>query len=219
MTGIARAETILFATLTLLVTLCAGVYAHFTGEVDLNHQLIIAFSFVSLGILVKYGDEAFDTPSFSRRSATVLAVPTGIWMGTLILLDADSATIFIGILLALFLAAKYDNLAFRLGAIIAGGMGLYAILFAHSPEMLLGTVAVFVAAYIDERINDLESVDRGSTLGTKLLRQRPVLKVTILVLCSLSVLSSYLYFFAFLGFDFGYSMVESLSKGGVAHGS
>ncbi|NYT12053.1 MAG: hypothetical protein GKC03_05805 [Methanomassiliicoccales archaeon] len=214
-----RREALFFGLLTVLVTICAGVYAHMMGEVNLNHQLVIAFSFVSLGMLIKYGDQAFDTDVFSRRSATVLAIPGGIWMGALILLDVDSATIFLGLLLALMVAAKYDNIAFKLGFLIAGGIGLYAAVIAPSPEMLVGMIAVFGAAFIDEKINDVDWVERGDTPAGWILRQRPVLKMTILLLCALSILSSYLYFFAFLGFDFGYSFIESLSKGGIGIGS
>jgi hypothetical protein len=214
-----RREALFFGLLTVLVTICAGVYAHEMGEVSLNHQLVIAFSFVSLGMLIKYGDQAFDTDVFSRRSATVLAIPGGIWMGTLILMDVDSAAIFLGLLLALMIAAKYDNIAFKMGFLIAGGIGLYAVVIAPSPEMLVGISSVFAAAFIDEKINDIEWVEKADTPTGWILRQRPVLKVTILMLCALSILSSYLYFFAFLGFDFGYSFVESISKGGIGTGS
>jgi hypothetical protein len=214
-----RREALFFGLLTVLVTICAGVYAYEMGEVSLNHQLVIAFSFVSLGMLIKYGDQAFDTDVFSRRSATVLAIPGGIWMGTLILMDVDSAAIFLGLLLALMIAAKYDNIAFKMGFLIAGGIGLYAVVIAPSPEMLVGISSVFAAAFIDEKINDIEWVEKADTPTGWILRQRPVLKVTILMLCALSILSSYLYFFAFLGFDFGYSFVESISKGGIGTGS
>jgi hypothetical protein len=213
-----KREALLFGILTVVVTIVAGVYAHLMGEVDLNHQLIIAFSFVSLGMLIKYGDQAFDTDAFSRRSATLLAIPGGIWMGALIFMDVDSATIFIGLLLALMLAAKYDNIAFKLGFVIAGGIGFYAIFFGPSSVMLAGVVAVFGAALLDEKVNDLETVERADTPVRLILRQRPFLKLTILALCALSVLSSYLYFFAFLGFDFGYSFVEAISKGGIGYG-
>lgn len=212
-------EALFFGILTVLVTICAGAYAYLMDEMNLNQQLVIAFSFVSLGMLIKYGDQAFDTDVFSRRSATILAIPGGIWMGALILLDVDSATIFLGLLLALMIAAKYDNIAFKLGFLIAGGIGLYAAVIAPSPEMLVGIVVVFGAAFIDERINDVEWVERADTPAAWILRQRPVLKVAILVLCMLSILSSYLYFFAFLGFDFGYSFIESISKGGISSGS
>jgi hypothetical protein len=212
-------EALFFGLLTVLVTICAVVYADQMGEVNLNHQLVIAFSFVSLGMLIKYGDQAFDTDVFSRRSATILAIPGGIWMGALILLDVDSATIFLGLLLALMVAAKYDNMAFKLGFLIAGGIGLYAAVIAPSPEMLVGIIAVFGAAFIDEKINDVEWVERADTPAGWILRQRPVLKGTILILCALSILSSYLYFFAFLGFDFGYAFVESISKGGIGTGT
>jgi hypothetical protein len=186
----------------------ALAYAHafmLEGMAD-DLQVLIPFSFVSLGMLIKYGDQAFDEDCFSKRSAFMLAAPSGIWMGSMIALDYDSATIFIGLLLALLLAAKYDNVAFKVGFAAALMITTISIVFEVGGFDPLGVLLVGAAAYVDERTNDLEASGRIGSL----LQQRPFLKVAVLIMCLFGIFSSFMYFFAFMGFDFGYSLVESI---------
>jgi hypothetical protein len=173
-------------------------------------MILIPFSFVTLGMLVKYGDEAFDSKAFSRNVSTAISIPCGIWMGALILYDPGSATILIGLLLALLVAAKYDNDAFRLGFLVAGAMALASFVNFPDNASLLGVVVVFFAAYADEVVSDMADVRSGP--GWDVLRARPLLKVAVLALCLVGILPSLLYFFAFMGFDLGYSFVESYAR-------
>ncbi|MFP4545463.1 MAG: hypothetical protein ACLFPN_01270 [Methanomassiliicoccales archaeon] len=200
-----------FVLLTVAVTALGWGYTFLRGELGLFRQILVPFSFVTLGMLVKYGDQAFDTGSFDRRAATLLAVPGGLWMGSLIVLDMDSATIFTGLLLALLVAAKYDNFAFRLSFAIAGTMALASFLVHPVAPEWLAALPVFGAALVDEKVNDLEWVEEPRGWRERVLAQRPFLKVAVLCLCLVGALSSLLYFFAFLGFDFAYSWVESVS--------
>lgn len=210
-----RRRAFLFGALVAITTIAAWIYTFAIDEIESSSKLLIYLSFVSLGMLIKYGDQAFDEDVFSRRAAVALAVPGGVWMGSLMVIDIDSWTIFIGLLLGLLVAAKYDNLAFKIGFLIAGGMGVLGMIVLH-PTLTeaIGVMLVFAAALVDEKVNDMEWVRRGTRKHHLLLRERPFLKLTILVMCALSLLSSYLYFFAFLGFDFGYSFVEALSGQG-----
>lgn len=206
-----RCKLMLLAVITSTITVIGCIYIFLIEGSDPWHRIPILFSFVSLGILIKYGDQAFDDQVFNQKYALILAIPAGFWMGALIALDTGSATIFIGLLFALLIAAKYDNLAFQIGFLIATVTGIIGLVLNSCSIDLIGVGLVFVAAYMDERINELECVERRTTLFTKILKERPFLKLMVLLLSSISILSSYLYFFAFLAFDFGYSFMECVS--------
>jgi hypothetical protein len=74
-----------------------------------------------------------------------------------------------------------------------------------------------LAAFADEVLSD-----RGDRMPagrlSRILKERLVLKVAVLLLCAVAILPTYLYFIAFLGFDTGYSFVEQISvSGGIGH--
>jgi hypothetical protein len=161
---------------------------------------------------VKYGDQVFDLNIGSKRKAILLSVPIGLLMGALIFLDEGSATIFIGLLLALLIASKYDNIAFKLGFVVAGSIAVLAVLNGNAFH-LVGALAVMVAAFADEVLSDRGDRMKGGTLAL-VLKERPVLKAAVLVLCLVGALPTLLYFIAFLGFDTGYSFVEQISLSG-----
>jgi hypothetical protein len=202
--------------LTVALIIIAWSYTWFSKEVPLHHQLLIPFAFVTLGMAIKYGDQVFDIGIGSKRSALLLAVPTGALMGALIFMDEGSATIFIGLLLALLIASKYDNLAFQLGFVAAGALTILAVLNGN-PFHGVGAIVVMLAAFADEVLSD-----RGDRMPdgrlSRILKERLVLKVAVLLLCAVAILPTYLYFIAFLGFDTGYSFVEQISvSGGIGH--
>jgi len=206
----------LYFSLTVLLILVAWTYTWFSREVPLHHHLLIPFAFVTLGMAIKYGDQVFDLNIGSKRKAILLSVPIGLLMGALIFLDEGSATIFIGLLLALLIASKYDNLAFKLGFVVAGSIAVLSVLNGN-PFHLIGALVVMGAAFADEVLSDRgDRMDEGKT--ALLLKERPVLKAAVLVLCLVGALPTLLYFIAFLGFDTGYSFVEQISlSGGIGH--
>lgn len=206
----------IYFSLTVVLILVAWTYTWFSREVPLHHQLLIPFAFVTLGMAIKYGDQVFDLNIGSKRKAILLSVPIGLLMGALIFLDEGSATIFIGLLLALLVASKYDNLAFKLGFVVAGSIAVLAVLNGN-PFHMIGALAVMAAAFADEVLSDQGDRMDGGTLSL-VLKERPVLKVAVLVLCLVGALPTLLYFIAFLGFDTGYSFVEQISlSGGIGH--
>lgn len=205
-----------YFSLTVVLILVAWTYTWFSREVPLHHQLLIPFAFVTLGMAIKYGDQVFDLNIGSKRKAILLSIPIGLLMGALIFLDEGSATIFIGLLLALLIASKYDNLAFKLGFVVAGSIAVLAVLNGN-PFHMIGALAVMAAAFADEVLSDRGDRMDGGTLAL-VLKERPVLKVAVLVLCLVGALPTLLYFIAFLGFDSGYSFVEQISlSGGIGH--
>ncbi|MHC1679893.1 MAG: hypothetical protein AB9860_01405 [Methanomassiliicoccales archaeon] len=202
----------LYFSLTVILILVAWTYTWFSREVPLHHHLLIPFAFVTLGMAIKYGDQVFDLNIGSKRKAILLSVPIGVLMGALIFLDEGSATIFIGLLLALLIASKYDNIAFKLGFVVAGSIAVLAVLNGN-PFHLVGALAVMVAAFADEVLSDRGDRMDGGVMSM-VLKERPVLKVAVLVLCLVGALPTLLYFIAFLGFDTGYSFVEQISLSG-----
>jgi len=205
-----------YFSLTILLIVIAWTYTWFSREVPLHHHLLIPFAFVTLGMAIKYGDQVFDLNIGSKRRAVLLSVPTGLLMGALIFLDEGSATIFIGLLLALLIASKYDNIAFKLGFVVAGSIAVLSVMNGN-PFHLVGALAVMGAAFADEMLSDRGDGMEGGLLALA-LKERPVLKVAVLFLCLLGALPTLLYFIAFLGFDTGYSFVEQISlSGGIGH--
>ncbi len=202
----------LYFSLTVILILVAWTYTWFSREVPLHHHLLVPFAFVTLGMAIKYGDQVFDLNIGSKRKAILLSVPIGLLMGALIFLDEGSATIFIGLLLALLIASKYDNIAFKLGFVVAGSIAVLSVLNGN-PFHLVGALAVMIAAFADEVLSDRGDRMEGGKIAL-LLKERPVLKVAVLVLCLVGALPTLLYFIAFLGFDSGYSFVEQISLSG-----
>jgi hypothetical protein len=207
----ARRSVLVYGLATVAVMVIAWAHAFWFGHTWTFLQIIVPFSFVLLGMLIKYGDVSFDDGEFDQKVSKAIAVPCGLWMGALIITDPDSATIFIGLLLALLLASKYDNTAFRLGFAAAGIMAIISFKDFPNNANYIGVVVVFAAAFLDEKASDWADRRDGGSMLARLLKERPILKVAILLLCVTAALSSYLYFFAFLGFDLGYSFVERLS--------
>ena len=213
MMGRARASKrlIIYSSLTVGMAIVAWLYALFFDQASILRDLFVPLSFLGLGMLIKYGDQAFDEGAYSKRTSLALAVPGGLWMGSLIAVDRGSATIFLGILIALLLARKYDNLAFQMGFVVALLIGSAGMLTGVGSFDVLGAVVVLAAAFVDEKANDLPGVDGGTSRTAIALHHRPFLKIAVLALCLVGILPSLMYFFAFLAFDFGYVLVEALS--------
>lgn len=201
----------IFSILALVMTLAAWLHGAVFDRNDLAFNILVPASFLGLGILIKYGDQAYDAGTYSKRNTIALALPGGIWLGSLMAVDPGSATIFFGVLLALLLAGKLDNLAFKAGFAMALSIFLVSVVLGGGGMDVIGMLVVLVFAYVDERVNDLPWVDSGRGWKAGMLRNRPFLKVAVLVLCLIGLLPSLMYFFAFMAFDLGYSVVEALS--------
>ncbi|MDW5562506.1 MAG: hypothetical protein SA339_04695 [Methanomassiliicoccus sp.] len=216
----ANQRLFIYSVLATVMTLAALFHGVVFQRSDLVMDVLIPASFLGLGVMIKYGDQAYDTDSYQRRTALLLAFPGGIWLGALMAVDLGSATIFVGILVALLMAGKLDTLAFRIGAIVAIIIEAAALLTGFGTIDPVGVIMIIVFAFIDERVNDLPWVDNGRGWMAMLFHNRPFLKVAVLALCLVGFLPSLLYFFAFMAFDLGYSAVEahSLRRGAVAVG-
>ncbi|NLI74370.1 MAG: hypothetical protein GX369_06340 [Euryarchaeota archaeon] len=205
-----RSALPLFTTLAFASAILAALVGYFIDDIGPIYSLFVPVSLLIIGALVKYGDQAFDSDAYCKKTAIYLALPTGVWLGALIMLDESIAVIFIGMLLALLVARKYDNVAFRLAFAVAITLSLAALLIIHGNISLIGIAVTFILALLDEKIDALPADDDYNTLAI-IMRQRPLLKIGVFVLCITGVLPSFIYLFAFLSFDFGYSMVDVAS--------
>lgn len=201
---------VFFSGIMALITVVIGYAFILLGSQFNLVTLLLPFSYLILGFLIKYGDQAYDEGLFSRRKALLLAFPSGILLGSLMALDSGTATIAIGLLFSLLLAGKYDNYGFVAGFIISISISIVAILHGLGSPHMGGILLVGAASYIDEWADD--RAEGWANMFACLLRQRPFLKIMVLALCITGILDSYLYFFIFLSFDFGYSFMGELSQ-------
>jgi hypothetical protein len=212
----ARWSTFLFGALSLITVL--GGYWLIMGWEDPSWVVyLLPVSYLLLGALIKFGDQAYDEGTFSRRTAFALAFPSGVLLGTLMALDNGTATIAIGLLLSLMLAGKYDNRGFVAGFLISISISILAMFYGLATPDIAGVLLVGMASYLDEWAD--ARAEGGTGILPRILCQRPFLKVMVLLLCVSGILDSYLYFLIFLSFDFGYSFMEYYSRiiGAVAH--
>jgi hypothetical protein len=172
--------------------------------------LLIVLAFPLLGGLIKYGDQSYDSGRFSKRISFVLALPGGVLMGSLILWDKGSATIFIGMLVALLIAAKYDNPAFKLGFAVAAVFALVSFINFPNNFDLLGAGLVALSAFADEVGSDRADKSGSRSVLWRAMKERPFMKAAVLFLCAVGIINSFAYLFAFLAFDLAYSFVERI---------
>ena len=172
--------------------------------------ILIVLAYPLLGGLIKYGDQSYDSGRFSKRNSLILALPAGVIMGSLILWDKSSATIFIGMLLALLFAAKYDNLAFKLGFAVAAVFALISFMNFPNNFDLLGAGLILMSAFADEIGSDQADRSGSRSFIWRLMKERPFMKVTVMFLCAVGIINSFAYLFAFLAFDLAYSFVERI---------
>lgn len=204
----------IYSLLAAVMTMAAWVHGVIFDRTELIMDILVPTSFLCLGMMMKFGDQAYDADVYPRRTALLLAFPGGVWLGSLMAVDTGSATIFMGVLLGLLCARKLDNQAFLIGAATATVIEVFALFSGIGTISLAGAVLVTVFAFVDEKANDLPWVDNGRGWKAVLFHNRPFLKAAVLLLCLAGLLPSLMYFFAFLAFDLGYSAVEAFSLKG-----
>lgn len=185
---------------------------------QLAHDLAILVAYLLVGMSIKYIDQAFDMGVFSKKIATLLAVPTGVLMGVMMVLDPPSASIFLAIALAVAAANKIDNIAFRIGI---GLLILIPVFFSNIIQLLwLPFGLLFLAGLADEFGNDWSDNYRSNHRSQKktlfgntasfFFSHRMIMKLAMLGLVAFQQLPL-AYFPAFLLFDLGYRITEEIS--------
>lgn len=188
-----------------------------------EYELFIILSYALLGAGIKYIDQAYDIGTFNKKKANFVAVPVGILMAYLIILDSPSTTIFFSIFVIVALTKKIDNPAFYIGT---GILLILPIIFYTVMEIKWLPFGILIfSGIIDEIGNDWadkrikkKNLNNFSNMGNSLIHNigekfflhRFVMKLAILLLVILS-LFSWAYLLAFLLFDLMYLFVEQYS--------
>jgi len=196
---------------------------------ELAKGLGLFVSYGLLGALIKYIDQAFDEGVFERTLATFLALPAGLLMGGLMVLNGASATIFMAIVLAVAITKKIDNIAFQLGAGILFLVplvfrGIFTIHWLPLGLLLFAGVADELGndwadrrkmkrAFIETKGGLIGNVHVFARMVEEFLEHRFIMKV---VLTGLVLTGTFkvVYLFAFLAFDAAYITVDKLSMAG-----
>jgi hypothetical protein len=188
---------------------------------QLAHDLSILVIYFLLGAGIKYIDQAYDIRVFNKKTATIIAVPTGLLMAAIVIVDPPSATIFIAMALGLLVTKKIDNIAFQIGIVL---VVLLPIFFVNLMDVFwLPFSVLFLACLADEYGNDWSDKHYLKKLAKKhhktlkrteltalIMRYRSVMKITIIGLVVTKQLA-FIYLPAFLLFDLGYTLVERIS--------
>lgn len=182
---------------------------------------VIVLSYAIIGGAIKYIDQAYDTGIFSRKFAFFLAIPTGLLMSFLMVIDPSSATIFLSILFAVGVTQKIDTPAFKVGVLILLGVPIFFTQYLHIYWLPLGFLAF--AGIADEYGNDwadktLNGHPKNSSkrptglkwLSSRMLLHRPAMKLILLTLVIIGFFHP-AYIIAFLAFDATYSFIAWMS--------
>lgn len=190
-----------------------------------GHSILLTLSYALLGSGMKYVDQAFDLDVFSKKTATLMAIPGAILMGLLMATNGSSATIFLAIVIGLALTRKVDNIAFQTGLFF---LILAPIFFSSIIQIQwIPFALLFSAGIADEYTSDWadlkikkrtieEALSKGKPTPIKqkilemLFEHRIIMKIMVLLLV-LAGLFQPIYLLAFLAFDLSYKAVELYS--------
>lgn len=194
----------------------------FTG---LGHSIFLVVAYALIGSGMKYADQAFDLGVFSKRAATIMAIPGAILVGLLMAINDSSATIFFAIILGVALTKKIDNIAFQMGLFF---LILVPIFFSEYIQvqwlpfvilLMAGVADEYTSDWADSKIkqrfyDEAREIKRKITLKQQILEMlfehRILMKLMLLILILVGIFKP-IYFIAFLAFDLSYKAVEIYS--------
>lgn len=174
--------------------------------------ILIFLGFVFIGSSLKFIDNVFDTNSFDKKFAIFLSFPTGIIMGLLTFFDFYSAMIWFSVVFGVFIAGKIDHIGFKIVFLIFTLFAFLSLLNFNffSSTIIIAIVVLFFTCILDEKLNEIAENKKINPFLAKFFYYRPAMKISVFGLCFF--VFPFFYFFAFLSFDFSYSLVESLGE-------
>ncbi len=167
---------------------------------------IILGGYAFLGAGVKYIDEAYDENRFNKKIANAVAVFCILVMGYLMINDAPSMMIFMGMIIGLIFAKKIDNPTFKVSVMSLLPLPLI-FTSSLSIEIILPLTVLILTGLIDEKGNDLADRKRLNGFIRKFFDLRCMMKVGVLGLCVFGIFS-FIYLIAFMLFDIMYYVVK-----------
>jgi hypothetical protein len=179
-------------------------------SLESSTYLVLQYAFLGAGI--KYIDQVYDERIWSRSLALLLAVACGLLMGYLIATDANSAVVFVSIVLGVALAKKIDNIAFIVGAILVLGTPVAYLTFVNQVALNWGALFILtLAGLFDEWGNDLYDQKKLGGAAGRFFAYRSTMKIAMFVLPAFGAIP-WLYFFAFFAFDISYTIIDWFSQ-------
>jgi len=185
------------------------------GEVPLRIAILVS-SYAFLGGAIKYIDQAYDESMGSIRIAKLLAVLSGLLMGTVMVLDGGFSTaFFLAMLISLVVTKKIDNWSFLVGTLI----GLLTFLiggFVWGMDIMLVPLAVFLIAGAVDELAD--GYAHGRDLGRAVeyfLHYRPFSDFALVIII-VTVPFDWIYMAPYFAFTFSYLLVGMLDEGQVS---
>jgi hypothetical protein len=169
---------------------------------------IIIPLYAFLGVAIKFIDQAYDEDMYSLKTANLLAVISGIFMGILMVYDSPFSTaFFLAMIVSLVLARKIDNVAFAAGT-GAAMITLVIMMFRVDVQFLWGTVVILlVAGFIDEIMDGVAHRLKMFTPMDWFLHYRPFSDIAM-VLLVLTGTFSWIYLAPYFAFTIGYIMMQ-----------
>ena len=171
---------------------------------------------VILGILAGFFTKAVDLAEDNKSGLNKYIVYLmGITYGLVLALTASNysyiAPLVVGVVAAVVVAGKIDAGGHYFGI---GSFLFFLLIFGRNPVAAVPAVIFFLAALLDEKVNDLFD-SRRIRLRPKafrmMLRYRPFLEVTAFIFAALTGL--WLVWFYLLAFDITYLLTPQVMKG------
>jgi len=184
----------------------------------------VIISFYLIGAGLKFVDDAYDRNRFSRNAAYFVLVGGAFLAVALAWLDIWAASIFLALLIAVALTGKVNQRLFLIPALV---FFFFLLAFGKLSQLhwafvaLAATAALadelgaeFAKRHLEKLRSPETSAQRWETaraVALQILRNRFIALSVLLVLALVQWLP-FLYWFAWVALDFGYTVVEAISN-------
>jgi hypothetical protein len=208
-----------------LVTITVGyLFAYKLSPLAMLYQTCLIISFYLIGAGLKFVDEAYDRNRFSKNAAHFLLALGTVAGVALTLLDIWAASIFLALLIALALTGKVNRRLYFIPPLVFFFLlvALGKLSQLHWAFVAVATTAALAdelgAEFAKSHFEESQSPE-ASCQGRKkadavtlyILRNR---FIALSVLLGLAIIEwlPFVYWFAWVGLDFGYTVVEAISS-------
>ncbi|MFH1750525.1 MAG: hypothetical protein ABH863_02505 [Candidatus Micrarchaeota archaeon] len=168
-------------------------------------DLSLIFQYALIGAMLSQIDAIVDRGKRGGEFAAILlSVVCALLIVRLTVQDPSSALIFAGIILGVVIGGKVDALPYLIGAVIAGGGLLYALLYRNFMMLLPLSISLAFAGFVDEYGHDRIPQIRDHLMKW-FFAKRFTLKFAVFFVAYLGLVS-FSHFIAFLAFDIAYEL-------------
>ena len=208
--------TIVVVATTLLISISYSILSDTQFSTIFSKAIILIPSYYFIGAILKFADDSFDEGRFPKKLAIlfiVLGFLIAVWVSYY---DKITSTIFASLVLATTLAGKTKEIAFLIGSITYIGT-LIGLKILNDLNIIF--IVIFGALLIDELCAEWAKKVLRGTYNNKnhnnimiyFLRDRNIGIFTLFFLVVIGQIPI-LNWFAWLFLDFGYIIIEGISK-------